>query len=319
MNFLNKFTAVIFGTIGMVTFSALSAAAVVNNPVSGEVERIIVNDSTNIWSGGTIVVGGMNVIIPANMVIDLPANRLTLQQFFTNAPSACLATNETGLAKADICNGSFTGASVSIEANRMDNGDIIAGYIMLEKATELVSGIVSYVNYDEGYFRVDGIPNDAATGAMVRVNDPDGRHTHQTGAGCLGSGPNCSADTRYGVDPDNYTFTGSTGYPMCIPSIISRGPYNFDVNRDGAIDPGATETGLFAFAFADGSGDLLCPQSNRGVDPVADSRLFAPIQVGDHLNAEGNFENIDGVIFLSAHTVGVSVGFTTGDTPFEPD
>jgi len=348
MKFLNKFTTYMCGhghtkvhterqkikhsivltsVLAMASYSAISTAAVVSNPISGEVERIIVNEPTNIWSGGTIVVGGMNVIVPANMVIDLPANRLTLQQFFTNAPSACAAIDanadgipdQTGLAKADSCNTSFTGASVTIDANRMDSGDIIAGYIMLEKATELVSGIVSYVNYDEGYFRVDGIPGDAATGAMVRVNDPEGRHTEQSGAGCVGSGPNCSADTRYGVDPDNYTFTGSTGYPMCIPSTVARGPYNFDVNRDGVIDPGPTETGLTAVAAVDGTGDLLCPQSNRGIDPVTDSRLFAPIQVGDHLNAEGNFENIGGVIFLSAHTVGVSVGLTTDDTPFQPD
>jgi len=302
-------------------------AAVLTN-IGGEVERIIVDNPTDTWSRGTMVVSGRNIIIPANMVLDLPANRLTLQQLFVNAPSACAAdTNadgipdQTGLAKGDSCNNSGTGAAVTILGNKTNAGDLIAGDVFLEKKAEIISGVVSFINYAEGYFRINGLVGDDTTGAMVRVNDPEGRHTHQTGAGCLGSVSNCSADTRYGVDPDNYTFTASTGYPMCIPSTIARGPYNFDTNRDGSIDPGVTETGLTAVAASDGSGDLLCPQTNRTTPgiPAADSRLFAPVQIGDHINAEGNFENIGGVVFMSAHTVGVSVGLVTANSPFQPD
>jgi len=300
---------------------AAPLSAAVQSTIGGEVERITVDDPTDIWSRGTIVVSGRNIIIPRNMVFDLPANRLTLQQFFVNAPSACIdgpdadsIPDETGLGKGDSCNSSGSGAVITLLANKTNAGDIIAGEIMLEKASELVSGVVSYINFDQGYFRVNGIVGDNTTGAMIRVNDPDGRHTHQTGAGCTGSGPNCSADVRYGVDPDNYTFTASTGYPMCIPSTVARGPFNFDGNRDGdTLDP--AETAITAQAEADGSLDELCPQTNRtGVGTVvSDSRLFAPIQIGDSVNAEGNFENIGGVIFLSAHTVGVNVGLTTTD------
>ena len=308
--------------------AAQSYAAVLTN-VGGEVERIIVDDPTDRWSRGTIVVSGRNIIIPANNVIDLPANRLTLQELFVNAPSACAADvnpadgipDETGLAKGDACNGSGTGAAVTMLGNKTNAGDLIAGEVFLEKAGEVVSGVVNFVNYDEGYFRVNGLVGDDTTGAMIRVNDPEGRHTEQTGAGCAGSGPNCSADTRYGVDPDNYTFTGSTGYPMCIPSTVARGPYNFDVNRNGTIEAGLPETGIVAQDDGTGTTDALCPTANRpavGV-PVGDSRLFAPVQIGDHLTAEGNFENIGGVTFLSAHTVGVSEGLATSADPFQPD
>jgi len=304
--------------------AAMPVSAAVLSNIGGEVERIIVDDPTDTYSRGTMVVSGRNIIIPANMVIDLPANRLTLQQLIVNAPSACTGS-ETGLAKGDVCNGSGTGAAVTMLANKTNAGDIIAGEVFLEKAAEVVTGVVSYINYDEGYFRVNGATGSATTGAMVRVNDPEGRHTHQVGAGCTGSGPNCSADTRYGVDPDNYTFTGSTGYPMCIPSTVARGPYNFDTNRDGIIDPSPTavplETGITALDDGTGTTDALCPTANRpalGV-PVDDSRLFAPVQIGDHLTAEGNFETIGGVTFLSAHTVGISEGLSTADDIFQPD
>jgi len=304
--------------------------AATNAPVGGEVERIIVDNPTDTWSGGTMVVSGRNIIIPRNMVFELPANRLTLQQMFVNAPSACAAIDtdpadgipdETGLAKADRCNSSGTGAVATILANRSSSGNIIAGDVFLEKKAEVVSGKINFIDYDQGFFRVNGIVGDDTTGAMVRVDDPEGRHTTQTGKGCAGSGPNCSADVRYGVDPDNYTFAAITGYPMCIPSTLARGPYDFDVNRDAAIDPGITETGLFAVAAADGSGDALCPQANRpGLGIVADdSRLFAPIQIGDDISAEGNFEVIDGTTFLSAYAVTVNAGLTTANDAFQPD
>ena len=310
--------------LSLVAVTPVSAA--VNAPIVGEVERIIVDNPTDTWSSGTMVVSGRNIIIPRNMVLELPANRLTLQQLFVNAPFACTADvvpadgipDQTGLAKGDSCNGSGTGALVDILANKTNAGNIIAGFVFVEKAGELVSGVVNFVNYDEGYFRVNGIADDDTTGAMVRLNDPEGRHTHQVGASCAGSVSNCSADTRYTNDPDNYTFTGSTGYPMCIPSTVARGPFDFDTDGNGVIDAG--ETNLTAQAAADGTGDFLCPQTNRpAAGTVPDSRRFAPIQIGDSVNAEGNFENIGGVIFLSAHTVGVNVGLTTANDPFSPD
>ncbi len=295
------------------------SAAVLSN-ISGEVERIIVDNPLDTWSRGTMVVSGRNIIIPRNMVIDLPANRLTLQQLFVNAPSIC-PPDETGLAKADSCNNSGTGAAVTILGNKTNAGDLIAGEVFLEKKAEIVSGTVSYLNYDEGYFRVNGNVGSATTGAMIRVNDPEGRFTHQTGLGCDGSVSNCSADVRFGVDPDNYTFTASTGYPMCIPSTIERVGFNFDLNNDGTID--LTEINLSAQAQPDGTGDLLCPQTNHvagtTTGAAADSRRFAPIQIGDHVVAEGNFERIGGATFLSAHTVGVSVGIVTADSPNQPD
>jgi len=55
------------------------------------------------------------------------------------------------------------------------------------------------------------------------------------------------------------------------------------------------------------------------VNPVADSTKFAPIQVGDHISAEGNFEMKNGAYFLSAHTLTVSAALTTRNDPTQPD
>lgn len=280
-----------------------SAQAVITQaPVIGEITRITVDNPADIYSRGTIEVGGQSVIIPANYVIDLPANRLTLQQFFTQAPPDCLAAGETGLAKEDTCNTSNTGAAATILANRSDAGNVIAGDVFIEKAAESVLGTVTYIDYTDGYLRINGVVGDPTTGTMVRINDPSGRFTIQQGLGVADPANvvNGSADPRFGVDPDNYTTTFSTGYPACIPSTVTGG------NRTVGADP------------ISGAGDEFCPVTNRtGSNNPPDAFRFAPILVGDHISAEGNYEVINGVQFLSAHTLVVHVALVT--TNGQPD
>jgi len=121
-------------------------------PITGEIERLTLNSQQDPWSGGVIVVGGQNIIIPRNLLMDLPANRLTLNQVFTQAPPACLQRAESGLAKADICNSSRTGGIATIHANRTSAGNVIAGDVFIQKGIETVKGKVTYINYTDGYF-----------------------------------------------------------------------------------------------------------------------------------------------------------------------
>ena len=77
-----------------------------------------------------------------------------------------------------------------------------------------------------------------------------------------------------------------------------------------------------AQAAADGTGDVLCPQTNRPASlntPAADSRRFAPLKIGDTVTAEGNFETIDDVTFLSAHTSSIGVALPSAVTAGQPD
>jgi len=277
----------------------------------GEIERITLDNPVDVYSGGVMVVGGVEMILPKNLLIDLPANRLSLQQIFAQAPADCVARGESGLAKADKCNGSGSGGIATLSAVRSNAGNVIVGDLFIQKAAEVVQGRVTYINYDQGYYRVNGIDNNPNTGAIVRLNDPTSRHTIQNGAGCAG-GPNCSPDPRFTLDPDNYTNTFATGYPVCIPSTVSR---SFTNPLDGPASSQAT---------ANGTGDYLCPNTNRtpGVinEPaVADSRRFAPVMVGDSVLAEGNFETINGVRFLSAHTTTIQKALATSTAPGQPD
>ena len=271
-----------------------------STPITGEVEALTLTTPGNVWSGGTMTVGGQVIILPANLLINLPNDYQSLQQLYSNAPAACLATGESGLAKSDRCNGTATGAQVTILANRTDSGNIIAGQVDIVRALESVQGTISYIDTTGGYFRVNGNPGDATTGAMVRVNDPPvgpapsagGRHTVQSGPGCAaGNTLNCSPDTRFRIDPDNYTFCYITGYPACIPT--------------SANDPNCPAANRPPIANITSSNPFAPP-------PVAaDSRHFAPLQLGDTVKADGFFTTVGGVTFLSAASVRVMVDLTT--------
>ncbi|MBC8262269.1 MAG: hypothetical protein H8E43_10670, partial [Planctomycetia bacterium] len=258
--------------------------------VSGEIEFMSVDDMNDPFSSGVMVIAGQAWIIPANLLIDLPANRLTLQQIFAQAPSEALAFGESGLVKGDSSLRGRGGATAHLLGNQMADGRNIAGDAFIQKDVDTVSGKVSYIDYDHGYVRLNGEPGVDSQGVMVRINDPDGVHTIQSGIGC-GDGPNCSADTRFTNDPDNYTVCFLTGYPMCIPSTQTGG------NRTSGSD-------------SNGVGDPFCPQENRegpqqsGGFIADDSTLFAPLRLGDNVTAEGNKEVVDGVAFFSAPTFG---------------
>lgn len=265
-------------------------------PVEGVIKNMTVNDPSDIWSGGTITIGGaieQTIIIPRNLVIDLPAARFTLQQFVAEGLS---------IPGVPIFGVGVTGQAVAtILANRQPDGKIIAGDVLIHKGVEHVMGTVTFINHTDGYFRVNGNLG-MDDGLMVRINDPTGKHTIQQGLGCTpGNLVNCSADIRFGNDPDNYTIGAVTGFPACIPSTVVGGNR---VQGSNAV----------------GAGDSFCPASNRTADfVVPNSTLFAPLQVGDSVTAEGNMETIGAVQFLSAHTMRVNVALTTLDLPTQPD
>ena len=275
----------------------------------GEIERITVNEPDNVWSSGTMVVAGVTVIIPANLIIQMPVQRYTLQELFRQARSECKLKKQTGLALSDNCFFQRRGAVATILANRSSRGLVIAGQVSLAKANEFITGVVTYINHDQGYFYLNGLPRAESAGVMVRINDPLARHTIQTGKGCDG-GVNCSPDQRFPVDSDNYTAAFVTGYPLCVPSTVKSRP------RDAH--------GALTLTFKNGvvsGNDPSCPYAARTVNPraqpVPDSTHFAPLKVGDSLEATGNFEQIAGVRFFSAHTVRVHDGPTT--SPGSPD
>ena len=303
--------------------------------ILGECENIFVDDMDDMFSAGWIIADGTAVRIPSGLLIDLPANRLTLRDLVAGASPECQALGESGLASTDECmrNKGLQGGGIQILANRQPDGWVIAGDVFILKnmtgnvaggiVGPTVAGYVSYIDFDQGYFVVNGALNekpaaDGGTdtrGVIVRINDPETRQTIQSGLGCIPNMPNCSPDPRFCTDPDNYSWTYTTGYPACIPSTNStlgnRPTNSGSGNGNGGAD-------------ANGEGDPFCPMFNRDLEgpigaTVPDSRFYVPIIVGDPIGVDGNFEVVDGVKFFSAYGGMVQLGLKTKDDNNQPD
>ncbi len=261
--------------------------------------------------GGTLTVNGHLVTIPKETVVEFPANAITWQEIFAQAPApyglAASPAPSTGLALSDLPT-PLTSYEVHVIGNRVLGGpggaDLqIAGLVYISQASlNSGAGFINFIDYTTGEFRVGGVIGDSTTGARVRLNDPTGRYGRVT-----------SPDIRFTSDPDNPTIMSGTGYPMCIPRsdpaaapedalcpqaqrpIIAAGPpvqYAGTVNTNDPTNPGLV-----------------------GVPPDAQKQV--PFEVGDYVTFAGTLvtdnaaqptagpwpANGTAGTYISAHTV----------------
>jgi hypothetical protein len=252
--------------------------------------------------GGTMMLNGTTIIVPAETIAILPASALTWQELFAQAPAPYAGTNQTGMALADIPK-PLTTFEVQAVGNRVinANGDkFIAGLVHVsQQGLNAGSGYINFMDYTTGEMRVGGTLGSATTGARVRINDP------AVGATLTGRyGRAMSPDPRFMVDQDNPTIASGTGYPMCFP-------------RTAGVD-------------------LLCPQGNRPGGPAGpfstsfmmsnpvglaagsplDPRVQAPFEVGDYVNYAGTLVNdnpldLTSPTYISAYEIIANVAIFT--------
>jgi hypothetical protein len=265
-------------------------------------------------TGGKLKVNGHVVVVPDNTIVILPANALTWQELFAQAPAPYTGV-ATGMALTDSP-APLTTYEVHVIGNRV--GDTyIAGLIYLsQQDLNTGAGYINYIDYARGEMYVGGTLNvDGAglprnvldannPGTRVAINDPGGRY-----------GRAMSPDPRFTLDPDNPTIRSTTGFPMCLP-------------RTDPNDPNAVP-------------DALCPQGNRPKDvtgnfvttltmpapagiaagQLPDPRIMAPFEVGDYVTYAGTLVRDSGTsgpypsgssgTFVSAHTIEDNVAIFT--------
>jgi hypothetical protein len=300
--------------------------------------------------GGTITINGIKMIVPCNTLLQLPANTMTWGDLFNPDMSAPVGAyigypgtpvpanpvfgdpvRKTGLALADVP-GPFPSFEVRVQGNVV-NGQYIIGLIVpiTQQGLNASSGVVSYIDYASGAFRVGGVPNDPlcapasggitgrfCSGALVQINDPAGRW-----------GLPHSPDPRFSGDTANTTVHASTGIPVCIPRsdpALDRGRYN------GALDPLCPFTNrplngdrrfltddFLAIGAPLKKFDMAAPAA-ADIDPtLPDPRQQVPIMVGDQVIYSGTLFKIDPLnpdtsaanVYVSAHTLEDVLGIFT--------
>jgi hypothetical protein len=216
--------------------------------------------------GGTLTINGIKMIVPANSVVQFPANTLTWADLFSSLvsnpvydttgvpaePTLTITPGTTGLALVDNP-AQHTGLSpyLPFNANVLGNIDVqnstgfgVGAYIVgliLPIDQDLGnggSGFITFIDYAKGRFEVGGILNTKNTGTVIEINDPLGRY-----------GWAHSPDPRWSVDADNPTITAGNGFPMCIPKFDPAAKIDFD-----------------------------CPSFNRPLNPASNQDIF--LQVG---------------------------------------
>jgi hypothetical protein len=238
--------------------------------------------ASNAHCGGTLRVNGQLVAVPRETIVILPANALTWQELFAQAPAPygfASGVPSTGLAITDVP-APLTTYEVHVIGNRVTTapgGDqYIAGLVEVsQQGLNQGAGFINFIDYTTGEMRVGGILGDSTTGTRVRINDPAGRYGRVN-----------TPDQRFTVDADNPTIRSGTGYPMCLPRVAP---------------PAASQPET----------DPLCPQGNRPLltagppaqyvpsftmqDPTSanfvpgtmDPRIQAPFEIGDYVTYAG--------------------------------
>src|SRR5438128_11782381 len=130
------------------TAQAQLTPGVKQSTISGTITAITTDaplSPTDIFAGGTITVGTQQVIIPRNLLLELPANRITLWQFARLSHVSGFPAEGHAIA--------------AIAANRLPAGRVIAVWVNVLAGTsplgDSLTGKVTFINTTQGYFRIE--------------------------------------------------------------------------------------------------------------------------------------------------------------------
>lgn len=172
----------------------------------GPIEAFTVDDMTDPLSPAKLTVHGVEAVLPANLIIQMPARYLTAKDIVDLNPLA--PGVNSGLAVADS-----PAPLASYEATVVGNivgQTYVAGLVWISQHSLATgAGFIRAIAPD-GEIQVVADPSPGAPAqpvARVRINDPDGVYAP--------ADPN--ADERFMVDEANPTIHAGTGYPMCVP------------------------------------------------------------------------------------------------------
>jgi hypothetical protein len=286
--------------------------------INGFLQSATVNRPNDPHSGGTLTVNGQLITVPDETIVILPANALTWQELFSQAPAPYGVNAPGGPATGMAMNDTpapITTYEVHVTGNRVLGGSggadlYIAGLINIaQNGLNAGAGFINFMDYSNGEMEVGGVIGVQNTGTKIRFNDPpipglvciDTAGNPSSVCGRYGRG--MTPDLRFSVDPDNPTIASATGFPMCFPRI----------DPAVASDPDCPQTqrpkspaGVFAATIQTNN-----PVTNAGVAP--DATKQAPFEVGDYVTFAGTLVNASGnptvaagpgtSTYVSAHTV----------------
>ena len=272
------------------------AQAVLPFSLIGHIEKFTEDIATagTRLGGGTMTVNGVQVVIPKNTVLVMPAAYATMGQIFDGPhPGVPWSPRESGLAMADVFHKPIVPFEATINGNIVGTPPVyVAGLVYIsQQAANTADGFIKSINYATGELCVGSNPLPVfgcpAGNSRVRINDPIGRYGLA----------NLSPDERFSADTDNPTIHAANGSPMCVPRVA---PPAVDLLCPVTSRPKDLVTGNFLTQFV-----LTAPQAAQQV----------PFVLGDYITVSGTHAtggSSGNPLYVSAHTINANVA------PFTP-
>lgn len=304
--------------VGMLPPRAAFSQTVTPFQVVGHIQRLTLDSPADPLSGAKLTVNGVEVVLPKNLVIQLPAAYFTAQQLFDKAQGVSKKYGESGLALSDKFP-PLAAFEVAVSGNIV-NGVYLAGLVAIsQQSLNIGAGFIHHIDTATGMMCVGGSPTAvtcAGSDTRIRLNDPaldasdpfagDGRYGKPNPAPPpVGmDDPNSRyPDPRFTVDQGNPTVHALTGYPMCVPRAVN-----------DAQCPSQNRPAELTFVMD--SVDLVPPikLGNNAIKacPSCDANKQAPVRVGDYITFSGTRARDPQVgDFLSVHTLVANVGIYT--------
>lgn len=343
------FAIALLGSLWSPDQAAAGTAAVEGTPfnIIGHIEKFTLFTPADVATfcpgtpsgleGAKMVVNGIEVIIPCNMIITMPATYLTPKDIFDLNPSGI--AGESGLALADThpaTQPQFTAFEVALDGNIVTLGGgprHVAGMVHIsQQSLNNGSGYITAIDPDgtlhvgsrippilaaagappDALVRINDSGDDASSGSAPTVTPGDGRFGARTSNLKIGVGF-LAQDGRFTADTSNPTIHSQTGYPMCIPrggAADAQCPAN---NRpDGA-------GGIALSFFVMSNTAITAPAPANRLIPACgacDPTKQAPLRIGDYINysgtmATGHPSDPPNTRYISAHTISAWVGIYT--------
>jgi hypothetical protein len=308
-----KSAALVLWTLLAAPCAVLAAVAPTPFTLIGPIEKFILNAPgdpvcgapvTQALTSAKMTVHGVEVLIPCNLIIQMPATYLTADDVFKLNPGG---PGESGLALADT-NEPLAAFEATIVGNIVTDSagkaTPVAGLVYISQHSLATgAGYIKAIDLTAREMRVGADPAApvSAQDARVRINDAKGVYDHHPPTP---PGP-ITVDRRFTVDTENPTVHAATGYPMCLPS--------------GAGDPECPTTnrvmgGQTLRNFVMGETGL--PPSPPDALPIppcpaCDATRQAPFMMGDYVAYSGTLAKDVNGIYISAHTIVANVGIFT--------
>lgn len=276
--------------------------------IIGAIQSLTVSAANDPYAGGVMMVNGISVTIPRNLVITLPAAYKTVGQLFADSP----APGQSALALNDVPK-----PLAAYEATMTGNvvgGAYIAGLVSIaQQSLNTTDGYIKSINYTTGELCVGSTPGPLVglctlPNTRVVINDPDGRYGLANGVGAKPS-----PDKRFTVDPDNPTIHASSGYPVCVPRSD---PATLVDPRCPITNRLALAAGGFAPIFAMQATPLTPPAAFAGFGtipacPSCNVNEQAPLVVGDFITYSGILAADAFGTYVAAYALAANVGIWT--------